>query len=197
MFEQGNAATECNIVMFICILEMVNVLLNRQGARPPHEKVEHPPRAFDGVKRDGPAIRQASGRDFAAALALRGEVAYWIGAPHGPEREPMRRPEMRGERRERMRLRSAKLLDATYSFLCECRIYDRSLNGLRVLLGRNIGLPGRFAVHVDETCEVRRARMIWRRGLVLGVRLYEPAPNSSLSLSERFALRERYYGIPD
>jgi len=187
----------CKTVMFLCILQMVNVLLNRRGERPPSRRAGAQPVVFDGVKREAWGGSHTGGREFAAALALRGEVAYWVGAPQDSQRESAWGRDMRGERRERLRLRSAKLLDAAYSFLCECRICDRSLNGLKVLLARNIGVPGCFAVHIDETCEIRRAGMVWRRGLMLGVRLYDAAPRNALTLSDRFALRERYYGVPD
>jgi hypothetical protein len=115
------------------------------------------------------------------------------------EAEPAsgRRADQRADQRERMRLRSAKLLDAAYRFVCECRICDRSLNGLKFALARNIRLPRRMAVHIDETGEVRNVNMMWRRGLVIGVRLHERAPPGALKLSERFALRERYYAIFD
>jgi hypothetical protein len=96
-----------------------------------------------------------------------------------------------------MRLRSAKLLDAAYHFMCECRICDRSLNGLRLALARNVGLPPHLAVHIDETGEVRGATVIWRRGSTIGIRLDEPAPAGALRPSDRFALRERYYAIDD
>jgi hypothetical protein len=56
-------------------------------------------------------------------------------------------------------------------------------------------LPRRLAVHIDESGEVRRAIVAWRRGPVVGVRLYERA--SGMKPCDRFALRERYYGILD
>ncbi len=181
--------------MVICILEMVNVILNRRGDRPPTKRASAKPPVFDGVKQTGWRAKFVPAREIGAALALRGEIAYWVGTP--PECVLGGFREMRAEARERVRLRSAKLLDAAYRFLCECRICDRSLNGLKILLARNIAVPGRFAVHIDETFEVRGARMVWRRGLALGVRLMDPAPDGALRLSDRFALRERYYGVPD
>jgi hypothetical protein len=89
------------------------------------------------------------------------------------------------------------MLDDAYRFLCECRICDRSLNGMRLLLGRNIRVPAQIAVHIDETREVRRGRVMWRKGLLLGVRLYDHAPHGAIRPSDRLALRERYYAIPD
>jgi hypothetical protein len=96
-----------------------------------------------------------------------------------------------------MRLRSAKLLDAAYRFVCECRIRDRSLHGLRLLLVRDIRLPRRMSVHIDETGEVRGVKVVWRRGPVIGVRLHERAPAGAVKPSDRHALKERYYGILD
>src|SRR5271170_7604961 len=79
---------------------------------------------------------------------------YWVATA---DDEPGRNGggEKRASSREQTRLRSAKLLDAAYRFLCECRICDHSRHGLRLALGRNIRLPRRMAVHIDETGEVR------------------------------------------
>ena len=98
--------------------------------------------------------------------------------------------------RKPARLRSAKLLDAAYRFVCEGRICDRSRDGLRLALARDIGLPPRLAVHIDETGEVRGARIVWRRGPTIGVRLDEAAPADALKASDRYALRRRYYAVP-
>jgi hypothetical protein len=54
-----------------------------------------------------------------------------------------------------------------------------------------------MAVHIDETGEVRGAKVVWRRGPVIGVHLRERAPANALKPWDRFALRERYYGILD
>lgn len=172
---------------------MVNAILNRRGSAPPRpQRARAEPPLLDGVKRHGAQPGGAGARRLGLDLAVYGEVAYWVGQnPASGAREK------RGDARERIRLRSAKVLDGAYRFLCECRILDRSLNGLRLLLGRNIRVPGQFAVHIDETNEVRRGRVVWRRGLMLGVRLYDHAPPEALRLSDRFALRERYYAIPD
>ncbi len=128
-------------------------------------------------------------------LAQRGEAAYWIVAPETKGDEG-KRGDQRGGPRQPARLRSAKLLDAGYRFVCEGRIRDRSRDGLRLALARDIGLPPRFSVHIDETGEVRSASVIWRRGPTIGVRLQEAAPPDALKASDRYALRERYYAIP-
>ena len=148
---------------------------------------------FRGIKRQdwraGPDAARRLGRE----LAKRGEIGYW------PEKDPPggKRTDRRGDAREPLRLRSAKLLDARYRFVCECRICDRSRTGFKLALARNVVLPPRLAVHIDETSEVRGANVIWRRGLNVGVRLREVAPADALRPSDRYALRERYYAIPD
>ena len=151
-------------------------------------------RTLEGVRHDGRRMRPDEARKIGEQLAARGEIAYWI-LSFDVGRNGMRRRDLRADARERMRMRSAKILDGAFQFLCECRICDRSLDGLRLALARDVPLPRRLAVHIDETGEVRCAKVVWRRGLVIGIRLYEHA--SSMKPCDRFALRERYYGILD
>jgi hypothetical protein len=180
--------------MFLCILEMVNAVLNPRGpAGSRRERAESP--ILEGIKREECRTRRPdAARKLGACLAERGEVAYWIVAQDGGQN---RHNEQRVSARKQMRMRSAKLLDIAYRFICECRICDRSLHGLRLALARNIQLPRRMSVHIDETGEVRGARVVWRQGLVIGVRLHERAPAIALKPWDRYALRERYYGILD
>lgn len=168
-------------------MKMVNAILNRPGAAP-----SDPPRS-----RSGPPLLDAVNRagKSRGARASPGEVVYWV-TPR-PALTASGEREKRADAREGLRLRSAKVLDGTYRFLCEGRLCDRSLNGLRILLGRNVRVPRCLAVHVDETSEVRRGRVMWRKGLTIGVRLDGLAPPGALRPSDRLALRERYYGIPD
>src|SRR5271165_145001 len=181
--------------MFLCILEMVNAMLSRpaQGEFR-RERASSP--MLEGIRRDDWRMRPGDIRKLGVALAERGEIAYWVVSPdRGAAKN--RRGEQRASAREQMRLRSAKLLDAAYRFLCECRICDCSHHGLRLALTRNIRLPRRMAVHIDETSEVRSVKVVWRRGLVIGVHLRERAPSTVLKPWDRYALRERYYGIRD
>jgi hypothetical protein len=151
---------------------------------------------FHGVRRrDWRACPQTACK-LSRKLARRNEVAYWVASAETDLPEG-RRADQRGGARELMRLRSAKLLDGAYRFVCECRIYDRSPTGLRLSLARDVELPLRLAVHIDETGEVRGAKVIWRRGATVGIRLREAAPAGALRPSDRYALRERYYGIRD
>ena len=181
--------------MFLCILEMVNAVLNRRGSGA-QRRVRAASLMLEGIKREDWRARPERAPRLGAALAERGEIAYWVVTPDG-EPGQNRRGEQRASSREQTRLRSAKLLDAAYRFLCECRICDRSLHGLRLALARNIRLPRRMAVHIDETGEVRRAKVVWRLGPVIGVHLRERAPANALKPWDRFALRDRYYGILD
>lgn len=88
-------------------------------------------------------------------------------------------------------------LDAANAFVCEAMIQDRSAAGLRLLLSRNVGLPGHFGVHDDETGEVLTVTAAWRRGQTLGVRVLKREPAAPLKRSDRLALGGRYYGVRD
>ena len=130
----------------------------------------------------------------AGETLVHGEVGHRVLASGGSPKAG-RGGDRRADAREPMRLRSAKLLDPAFRFISECRICDRSKRGLRIALARNLRLPWRFAVHFDETGEIRCATTVWRRGLTIGVRLYGHA--SGIKPCDRIALRERYYGILD
>jgi hypothetical protein len=174
---------------------MINaILIRRRAAAAARGRLGQP--SLNGVKRGDWRARPEAARKLALALAQRDEIAYWVVTPEKETTSP-RATEHRGGAREKARLRSAKLLDSAYRFVCECRICDRSLDGLRLALARNIGLPTRLAVHVDETGEVRHAKVVWRRGSIIGVRLHDAAPSDALKPSDRLALRERYYAVPD
>jgi hypothetical protein len=146
-----------------------------------------------GVRRQDWRARPSAALGLARELARRGEVAYWAVSPEAPLGKG---GDQRGGERRPARLRSAKLLDSAYRFVCEGRIRDRSRDGLRLALARDIGLPSRLAVHIDETGEVRGASVVWRRGPLIGIRLEEAAPTNALSASDRYALRRRYYAVP-
>lgn len=177
--------------MFLCILAMVNTLLTRRERAAVRGKPRPAP-ALDGIRRADWVGRPNAARRLAAVLADRGEVAYCVG-----DANARGSADHRADAREAIRMRSAKILDAAFRYLGDGRICDRSLHRLRLLLARNVRLPRRFAVHVDETGDVRRAVAVWRRGLLVGVRLHERPPADALKASDLAALRARYYGIPD
>jgi hypothetical protein len=114
----------------------------------------------------------------------------------GPASPAAKSADLRAHARERIRLRSAKLLDGGCRFLSESRICDRSRDGLRLTLARDVTLPRKLAVHIDETSEVREATIVWRRGSTVGIRLRGALPEDAMTASRRSALRERYYAIP-
>jgi hypothetical protein len=132
----------------------------------------------------------------ARALAQRGRVAYCVLEPARESPRPTDPRESRAAGRRRTRMRSGKVLDARNAFLCECLIYDRSASGLRLLLGRDVGLPAQFRVHDDDTGAIESVATVWRRGATLGARFsgYGPA---ALKPSERAALGRRYYAMRD
>jgi len=173
---------------------MMNESLPRRGS-PPANRGARSETTLQGIKRRDWRARPESARALGRKLAGRGEIAYWVVSPEGRPPE-VRRVERRGRPRERTRLRSAKVLDGACRFLCEGRICDRSPEGLRLALARDIALPPEFAVHIDETSEVREAQVVWRRGSTIGVRLRSAAPEGALRPCDRYALKERYYAIP-
>ena len=105
--------------------------------------------------------------------------------------------EPRADMRRRTRLRAAKIIDGANVFLCEAMIQDRSSRGLRLLLARDVCLPGRFGVHDDLTGEVVTVTTVWRRARTLGVRIQQWGPASALKPSQRSALSGKYYGVRD
>jgi len=168
---------------------MVNAILS--GRRVP--RARRPSAALltlDGVRRDDWRGSADAARRLAGFLGEQGKVAYWVDEP-----ERKRSGEHRVDARKRPHLRSAKVFDPAFRFVCECRICDRSRGGLKLALARDVPLPRRLAVHIDESVEVRWAKIVWRRGLLVGVRLYERSPR--IRPSDRYALRARYYGILD
>jgi hypothetical protein len=90
-----------------------------------------------GVKRQGWRAQSEAARGIGRKLAERGEIAYWVGSDDG--RPPSdKSANLRAHPRQRTRLRSAKLLDGSYRFLCEGRVCDRSRDGLRLALARDV-----------------------------------------------------------
>jgi hypothetical protein len=136
-------------------------------------------------------------RALARALARRGQVAYAVAEPVRETPRPKAAGrELRLAGRRRTRLRSAKILDGSNAFFCDCLIHDRSATGLRLTLARDVGLPPQFQVHDDETGAVELVATVWRRATTLGVR-FSGYGAATLTPSERAALRGRYYAVRD
>jgi hypothetical protein len=148
-----------------------------------------------GIKRQDWRTQSEAALNLGRKLANRGEIAYCV-VSEGELSPAATSTDLRAHPRTRTRLRSAKLLDGGYRFISESRICDRSRDGLRLALAHDIALPPRLAVHIDETSEVRKATIIWRRGSTVGIRLQGALPDDAMTASRRSALRERYYAIP-
>jgi hypothetical protein len=172
---------------------MVNETLNRAAPSPANDGAAQP--VLLGVKRQDWRSRSERARGLGRKLAERGEIAYWVVSNDGRSAAD-KGADQRAQARTRTRLRSAKLLDGGCRFLSEGRICDRSREGLRLALLRDIALPPKLAVHIDETFEVREAEVVWRRGSTIGVRLHGALPADAMTASQRYALKERYYAIP-
>jgi hypothetical protein len=164
------------------------------GRRPASNVGGAPAPVLVGIKRQDWRAQSEAARGLGRKLASRGEIAYWVVSDDGCSPSD-KSANLRAHPRQRTRLRSAKLLDGSYRFLCEGRICDRSRDGLRLVLARDLTLPSRLAVHIDETAEVREAKIVWRRGSTVGVRLQGTVLVDALTASRRSALRERYYAV--
>jgi hypothetical protein len=173
---------------------MVNETLHQERRPAANQGDAHAP-VLVGIRRQDWCAQSEAARGLGRKLAERGEIAYWVVSDDG--RSPAdKSADQRAQTRERTRLRSAKLLDGGCRFVSEGRICDRSREGLRLALPRDIALPPKLAVHIDETSEVLEAKVVWRRGSTIGVRLLGALPADAMTASQRYALKERYYAIP-
>jgi hypothetical protein len=151
---------------------------------------------LEGIRRDRWSEKTSLARALASSLARNGKVAYRVEAnPGNSESNAPGRREMRASERRRSRLSSAKLLDSSGRFLCECLVHDRSSSGLRLKLMKNVSLPNRYLLYDDETNEINVVSTVWRRDSLLGVR--RTAESASVKESMRAALRGRYYAVPN
>jgi hypothetical protein len=166
---------------------------SHHGRRPSRGNAPAP--VLVGIKRQDWRAQSEAALRLGRKLASRGEIAYCVVSEDGRSTAG-KGADLRAQPRERNRLRSAKLLDGGCRFLSESRICDRSRDGLRLALARDVTLPRQLAVYIDETSEVREAKIIWRRGSTIGVRLQGTLPADAMNAGRRCALKERYYAIP-
>jgi hypothetical protein len=122
----------------------------------------------------GPAWFHRAGiaRLFSKSLARRGLVAFH-GAllPDGKPRGVVPAIENRRVDRQRVRLRSARILDHEGRFICDCMIHDRSSSGLRLKLHERLTLPRHGVIRLDETGAAHAMEIAWQRDTLAGVRL--------------------------
>ena len=153
---------------------------------------------LEGVREDflGLAGPKASSR--IRELASRGQVAYIcaIDFPRSRARDAEFVDRRIGERRD-VRLRSGKLLDMRRRFLCECLVRDRSMAGLRLTLGRDCRVPREIYFFDDETHELVRLTVAWRRSLTVGVRIFRNHAEPAIESQVRAMMRGKFYAVPD
>jgi hypothetical protein len=117
---------------------------------------------LEGVRQDRWRLRPDEARRLDEALAARGQVAYRVVSPDGAFGANRAR-ERRAGAREPMRLRSAKVLDRAFQFVCERRICDRSLDGLKLALARDVPLPRRRNASSRRAIAASRRPSLHRR----------------------------------
>jgi hypothetical protein len=98
---------------------MVNEALTRHRSAPASDAGAHDLMLL-GSKRHDWRTRPKAALKLGRELARRGEIAYWAVSPEARLHES-ESADLRAHPRERTRLRSAKLLDGAYRFLCEGR----------------------------------------------------------------------------
>ena len=85
---------------------------------------------------------------------------------------PQPRPPPRDNRREqryRTQLRSGRIYDQHQRFICACVVRDRSSQGARLLLPKNVTPPRQICFLDEELGEVFRAEVRWRQDREIGI----------------------------
>lgn len=120
---------------------------------------------------------------------MRGEVTYTVVKTAMSART---HDEQRTGERRRTRLRTGKLADARSRFVIECIFHDRSADGAKLRLVKDVPLPAPLLVYDDETGAVASARVVWRDGQDVGIRFEaraDPAGNAQ-------SLGNQFYAMP-
>ncbi|MCX7900571.1 MAG: hypothetical protein N2444_10940 [Methylocystis sp.] len=99
--------------------------------------------------------------------------------------------ERRADRRTTSRLRSGKALDCKDAFLCDCAIRNRTAGGACLQLSRNIAPPTQFLLFEDDSGDIYAARIVWRRGPLIGCRLSSAPLAGKTRVAQR--MKSRYY----
>ena len=88
-----------------------------------------------------------------------GDLTYSVA-----EGKAARQPEAerRSDQRRRTRLRSGKVVHLDNAFIVECRIRERSEEGARLQLARNVEVPDRIGLFDDAERSIKTAEIIWR-----------------------------------
>ena len=155
---------------------------------------------FAGFRTEASPTRDETWESIARNLAERGQVAYRVvrvvpPPPPRPAVATLPEGESRAQVRRKTRLRSAKVVDEANRFLCEAVVQNRSAEGFRLLLARNVALSARFGVHDDESGELYTVSLAWRRGATVGLRILRRGPPAPMRGIELAALSGRYYAL--
>ncbi len=80
--------------------------------------------------------------------------------------------DLRSEPRFRTHLRSGRIFDLQQRFICDCVIRDRSSNGARLLLPKNVTTPNLIVFLDEELKEFIRAEVRWRQDREIGIQKF-------------------------
>ena len=101
----------------------------------------------------------------------------------------------RAGRRRRTRLRSGKVADTRNRFIIECAVHDRSEEGARLRLAKNVALPDDIRLFDDEQNALFPARIIWRTGQEVGVHFLPPDTMGDIPEADLAALGRKFYAV--
>jgi hypothetical protein len=113
------------------------------------------------------------GTGYFAQIALRGDIAQPKAAVMASAGRPRDGIELRKKPRRQFRYR-AKILTSEKGTPRYCSISDISEIGARIVLARDEELPPRFLLLLSSQGGARRVcRLVWRKGLTVGVEFPE------------------------
>jgi hypothetical protein len=75
----------------------------------------------------------------------------------------------RRELRYPTKLRSGRIYDPQQRLICHCVVRDRSTNGARLLLPKNVTPPNQICFFDEELRELFRAEIRWRQDREIGI----------------------------
>lgn len=107
--------------------------------------------------------------------------------------DPSTHDDRRRDERRRRRLHAARVTDATGRFLGEGSLADMSQEGARLRLTAPADLPRRVLLFDETNQRVAGARLMWSRGIEIGLLLDVWKPLDSVDPALRRRLQSAYY----
>lgn len=95
----------------------------------------------------------------------------------------------------RTRLRAGRVANYRCQFIVECLIRDRGPDGARIELLRDVRIPELIWLFSDDTCRFSAARVIWRDGRQVGLKLRGEATLAEVCKSDLAALARPLYAL--